>query len=128
MFFGRSVFSYWVTNELLLCEKCPNTELFLVRIFLYAVRIKSIGSKNVLVLWLNFRIFSCETITFQLFAIKIFAFAVVKTKSWRTTSTHYYIVSVKSIYIKNEVEKRVISKNYCKVDYNGSMIKTQCLQ
>ena len=42
--------AYWNT----LREKCPNTELFLVRIFLYSVRIQENTDQKQLRIWTHF--------------------------------------------------------------------------
>ena len=75
-YFLKLIFWKWNVRQIMYVFSFPSTPVSST--YMSIIPIKSIGLKNDLLLWLNFWIFSWETIIFQLIAIWIFAFAVVK--------------------------------------------------
>ena len=51
---NTALYSCGITNYLILREKCPNTQFFLVRIFLYSVRIQENTDQKKLRIWALF--------------------------------------------------------------------------
>ena len=117
-YFYKLIFWNWNIIQIMYVFFLPSTPVSST--YMSIIPIKSIGSKDDLVLWLNFWIFSWETILFRLFAITIFALVFVKTLGWSANLIHHYKVNK----YQEQDQKRVLSMNYYRAHGNGSMIES----
>ena len=69
-----------------LCEKCPNTEFFLVRVFPYSVRIRENADQKKLLIWTLFT--QCKTVR-DLGGVKL----IIKSLSWQRYCVIYLKIS-----------------------------------